>query len=401
MTQTQKNRGVQVVAAGLAINLALGILYTYSILKEEIQKLFDNSADPYATACLAFAFAMVLGGKMQDKFGPRVTATIGGVLVGVGFIICSMSTSYWGWILGFGIFSGLGYGFGYSSATPPALKWFSSDKTGFIAGIVVAGFGIAPVYLAPLSQFLLSKYTLSSTMLILGIFFLLIVCVLATFLKNPPANFTPKNQTIKDSTKKKIIKDVGVKEILKDKKFYILWITFFIGAGTGLMVIGSIAGIAKQSMGSYAFLAVALMAIGNAGGRIMVGLASDKIGRITALFIVMSTQAVLMFISILVVNSSNTHPFFIVLIASLIGFNYGGNLSLFPSFVKDFWGVKNYGINYGVLFLAWGIGGFVLVKFADILKSSYGVSAPFLAAGALLLLSSALSLILIKVKDKS
>jgi MFS family permease len=156
-----KNRGWSVTMAGLGINLALGILYTWSIFKQSIQESilagdgrfnWDIASlnDPFAVCCLMFTIAMIFAGRLQDKLSPRITAVIGGVLTGAGLIMISQSNSLFFWILGFGVFTGLGLGFGYASATPPAIKWFPPSKTGMIAGIVVAGFGLASVYIAPL-----------------------------------------------------------------------------------------------------------------------------------------------------------------------------------------------------------------------------------------------------------
>jgi len=395
-TQTIKNRGKQVVFAGLGINLALGILYAYSMLKGEISKLFAGSGDPYATACLAFALSMILGGKMQDKVGPRLTAILGGLLVGAGFIVCSMTSSYWGWIFGFGVLAGLGIGFGYSAATPPALKWFSPAKTGLIAGIVVSGFGIAPVYLAPLSQYLLGHYGLHSTMMILGIAFIITVCGMSMLLANPPAGFSAAAKDAASSAQTSPAAptvDVTPVQMLKEGRFYTLWLTFFIGAGAGLMVIGSIAGIAKQSMGELAFIAVAVMAVGNAAGRIIAGILSDKIGRATTLTLMLAFQAALMFAAIPVVSGAGSGALLVTLLATFIGFNYGSNLSLFPSFAKDFWGAKNYGMNYGILFSSWGIGAFVLVKASATLNAKYGgMESSFMVAGVLLLVGAMMAM---------
>src|SRR5215471_8767430 len=146
------NRGWRVMLAGMGINLALGVLYVWSIFKAAIGKEFGwDSAqlnDPYALCCLVFAFAMILAGRCQDKLGPRLTASIGGLLVGGGLLLISQPQSYALCVLGFGVLVGLGIGFGYASATPPALKWFPPSKTGLVAGLVVAGFGLAPVYLS-------------------------------------------------------------------------------------------------------------------------------------------------------------------------------------------------------------------------------------------------------------
>ncbi len=402
-SQVVKNRGWTVVIAGTGVNLALGILYAYSMLKGDIAKLFDGAGDPYAYACLVFAVAMIIGGKMQDKVGPRLTAMLGGLLVGAGFIICSQTSSYWGWILGFGVFAGAGFGFGYSAATPPALKWFSPAKTGLIAGIVVAGFGIAPVYLAPTCQYLLGAYGLHKTMFILGAAFITIVCGMATLVVNPPAGYIPAGAPAAGSAaaKKNSAADRTPMEMLKEGRFYTCWLTYFIGAGAGLMVIGSMAGLAKKSMGEYAFIAVAVMAIGNASGRVIAGVLSDKIGRAATLTIMMLFQAVLMFAAIPVVTGDSSSGLIVTLLATFIGFNYGTNLSLFPSFAKDYWGTKNYGMNYGILFSAWGVGAFVLVKLSAALNAKFGgVTVSFASAGVMLLVGAMMALTLKPKKVK-
>jgi MFS family permease len=385
MSTQSTNKGWQVVFAGTGINLALGVLYAWSIFKGAIKASIEKGGpdafhwslssinDPYALCCLFFAFSMIIAGKCQDKIGPAFTALIGGALVGGGFTLMSFSNSYAAWVLGFGVLAGSGFGFGYSAATPPALKWFSSKKTGLIAGIVVAGFGLAPVYIAPLASYLLGAYGIPKSMLILAAGFAVVVCGLSFFLANPPKGFVPAEPAEKAGAPvvaKKAVHDASVSEMLRSGKFYVLWITFFIGAGAGLMVIGSVAGLAKHSMGSMAFVAVAIMAIGNASGRVVAGVLSDKIGRRATLTIMLSFQAILMFAAIPVVGSESA--VLLVLLASLIGFNYGSNLTLFPSFAKDYWGFKNYGLNYGVLFSAWGVGGLVMGRVSEMLNAQPG-----------------------------
>ena len=399
MTQSIRNKGWTVTFAGTGINLALGILYTWSIFKNAIRQSIETGGpgafdwdiaslnDPYAICCLVFAFAMILAGKCQDKIGPKITALIGGLLVGVGFIWVSQSTDYLSWVLGFGLIAGIGIGFGYSSATPPALKWFPPSKTGLIAGLVVSGFGLASVYIAPLAKFLLDRWGLQTAMLCFGIAFLIVLSLLSTLLQNPPKGYIPEGAPApagKNQTTLPPNNEFTASEMMKTPAFYIIWVIYFIGAGAGLMVIGSIAGMAKGSMGEMAFLVVAIMAIGNAGGRIFAGVLSDKIGRSHTLALMLSLQCILMLISIPFMRASSS-AFVLVLLATFIGFNYGTNLSLFPSFTKDFWGLKNFGINYGIVFTAWGVGGFVLSRFSQMLFAKTGnYTFSFLSAAILL-----------------
>ena len=174
---------------------------------------------------------MIIAGKLQDKKGPRVTAFIGGILVGLGFILVSFTTSYLLWVLGFGVLAGMGIGFGYSAATPPALKWFPSSKTGLVTGIVVSGFGIAPVYIAPLATYLVNSYGLHNTMLIFGVAFIIVVCGSALMLQNPPEGYVPAEKNKSDKPLKNAsntTEELSAGQMIRSPKFYLLWLIFFI-----------------------------------------------------------------------------------------------------------------------------------------------------------------------------
>jgi len=403
--QEIKNRGWSVTMAGLGINLALGILYTWSIFKQAIKESvlagdgrfnWDIAAlnDPFAVCCLMFTVAMIFAGRIQDKLSPRVTAIIGGVLTGVGLMVISQSNALSAWILGFGVLTGLGLGFGYASATPPAIKWFPGSKTGMIAGIVVAGFGLASVYIAPLANYLIAQFGLSQAMLIFGTAFLAVVCLLAMRLVNPPADYVPAETTTKSgapTAKPAKLIDFSPLETLQTGAFWKLWFMYFVGAGAALIIIGGVAGMAKQSMGDLAWIVVALMAVGNASGRIVAGVLSDKIGRTQTLLIMMTAQAAVIF-SLLFIGESQA--VLLVTAASLIGFNYGTNLSLFPSATKDYFGLKNFGINYGLVFSAWGVGGFIFPRVSQMIVAQTGtMNSAYILCSILLMVSALISML--------
>ena len=392
-----RNPGWRVVAAGTGINLALGILYAWSIFKSAIEKDFGwdpaRLNDPYAVCCLVFSFVMILGGRCQDRFGPKWTAVLGGVLVAAGLGISSQSSDYLVWVLGFGVLAGIGIGFGYSAATPPALKWFPASMTGKVAGVVVAGFGLAPLYIAPLTDLLLKKGGVGFATLFYSLFFLISVCGLAMLLKNPEekALVAGKNSPALQVS----VQPLG---LFVRKDFYLLWMIYFIASGAGLMVISSINGMAKKSMGEMAFLAVVVLALGNASGRVVAGFVSDKVGRKATLLGVTILQAICMLLAV-PVTETLSFPILLVLLATAIGFHYGANLCLFPAFAKDLYGLKNFGVNYGILFTAWGAGGFVLSRLQQMLKASSGnFRSSFLVAAAFLVVGALLTLLLDKPK---
>jgi OFA family oxalate/formate antiporter-like MFS transporter len=342
------------------------VLYSWSVVSKNIPKEWNWSeaekAWPYSVACLVFSLTMVPAGRMQDKIGPRTVASIGGILVGLGLILASFATSPLGFILGFGLLAGSGIGFGYASTTPPAVKWFPAARTGLIAGIVVAGFGLASVYAAPLSNALMAGYGVPMTMLALGMGFLVVVVGLAQVLQQPPKGYVPAGAAPVQPGGAAKKENFTPGEMLRTWQFYVLWFMYVCGAGAGLMIISKLAKMVDVQAGlKPGFVLVAVLAVGNGAGRIIAGTLSDKIGRKATLFICFVIQAVL----ILLLSQARTgsvlgNMFVLALLSALIGANYGANLALFPSVTKDFYGLKNFGVNYGLVFTAWGLGGFML-----------------------------------------
>jgi OFA family oxalate/formate antiporter-like MFS transporter len=387
-TTPSSNRGWIVTLSGTGINLALGVLYSWSVISKKIPQEWGwteaDKALPYTIACLVFAFMMVPAGKLQDKFGPRLVAALGGIFVGAGFILASQFNSLSMYIIFFGVLAGTGIGFGYASATPPAIKWFPAAKTGLIAGIVVAGFGLASVYTAPLSNYLIGQYGVPNTMMALGIAFLVVVIILAQLLRNPPAPVTPAATSATAAVKSS---DYLVKEVLSTYQFYMLWLMYAFNAGAGLMVIGKLAKVVSfQASYEAGFILVALLAIGNAGGRVLAGVVSDKIGRVRTLQIFTLFQAAIMFLTPSI-NSALVLSIFSI----FIGLNYGSNLSVFPSITKDFFGLKNFGVNYGMVFTAWGVGSILALVSGIIYDRTQSFQLAFFLAGALLIVSIILS----------
>jgi MFS family permease len=166
---------------------------------------------------------------------------------------------------------------------------------------------------------------------------------------------------------------------------------FFVGSGAGLIIIGGVAGMAKKSLGDLAWIVVALLAIGNASGRVFAGILSDRIGRPRTILIMMSFQGI-MILSLLFIGESQTYS--LLAATTLIGFNYGTNLSLFPSTTKDYFGLRNFGMNYGLVFSAWGIGGFIFPRVSQMVVAATGsYESVYLLTAFLLFLSAGMTLI--------
>ncbi|OGP93500.1 MAG: oxalate:formate antiporter [Deltaproteobacteria bacterium RBG_16_48_10] len=391
-------RGWVVTFSGMGLNLALGVLYAWSVFGKQLTEAVDKggfgwnkieAALPYTIGIAFFAGMMVPAGRLQDKFGPRIVSSIGALLTGLGLIVASFASpgNMFPALFGFGVMAGTGIGLGYASATPAAVKWFPPARKGLITGIVVSGFGLASVYIAPVSKYLLGAYGVNQSFLILGIAFAVITFGITQFITNPSA---PGVSTGPQKAGSSVNTDYTWREMLRTKTFYLLWIEFACGAMAGLMIIGHLAKIVAVQSGNQiqiGFIFVALLAIFNASGRLIAGVVSDYIGRLRTVLIVCISQAIIMFFF----SQISTIATFI-LGSAIVGFSYGACLSLFPSTCADYWGTKNLGLNYGILFTAWGVGGvFGPILAGGIADSTGSYHMAYVISAALMILAAILT----------
>ncbi|PTB33542.1 L-lactate MFS transporter [Photobacterium phosphoreum] len=352
------DRAIQILVAGFCINLCMGILYAWSVFKKAlVVDLGWSNADaslPYTVAIITFALSLLVAGILQDRMGPRRVLILGTVMVGLGMIVSSFATTPMMLVLTFGVMTGSGIGFGYACLSPSAMKWFHPSKKGLVNGLIAAGFGLAAVYLAPLTSTLITEYGINTSFLVLGIAVLVIAVPLAFTINNPPAGYVPEAPAGYKSTSTKPA-DINWRGMLKTPQFYSLWVMFAFASAAGLMIIGNITSIAatQANITDAAYLVV-ILAIFNSGGRVAAGILSDKIGGVKTLMIAFVMQGINM-----VMFATFDSEFTLIIGAAVAGVGYGTLLAVFPSIIADFYGLKNYGANYGVLYTAWGVSGFI------------------------------------------
>ncbi len=413
-----------VTFAGTAINLCLGILYAWSVWGDKLTvpkmadgKTFDlakvgtpllvkgvpdamnagwsyisnaDAATPFSLCVIMFALLMIPGGRIQDKYGPKVGATIGGLFLAAGCIIAGLMKSYTGLIVGFGIMGGIGMGIGYAAPTPAALKWFGPHKRGLIAGLVVGGYGGAALYIAPLATWLIQNYGLSGSFIILGIIFAIVVIIAGQLLSWPPAGYVPPGTpALKAGTPGKgamTAWDWSVSEMTKTWQFYALVIMFIGSTQSGLLIISSALGIGKGLLGAaLAWTLVSFGGLVNAFGRVGTGLYSDKIGRTNAYTLNCAVSAACLFLLPMILASKNVFLMFLAI--GIAYWQYGGGLALLPSFTADFFGPKNLGFNYGLVFIGWGLG-FFMARLGGTIKDITGsLNWAFYLSGIVLIIA--------------
>lgn len=349
------NRWIVVVGAVL-IQLCLGAVYAWSLFNTPLVEKFGwdiaSVVFTFSITILVFSIFTIIAGKIQDKIGPRWVATVGGILLGVGLLLSSRATTLTQLYIFYGFIGGAGIGTAYVCPLATCLKWFP-DMRGLISGIAVAGFGAGSIVFKPLILSFIASVGVSNTFLFLGIIYLVVVVVGAQMLAVPPEGYRPAGWN-PPAAATSGGNDFTTGQMFGTKQFYAIWFIYLFGCMAGLMIIGLATDIgvklAKLDIATAAN-AVVMVSLFNAAGRIIWGTLSDKLGRVNSLVIMYILAAVAMFgLSAIEI----TYASFLVL-CSLVGFCFGGFLALFPSLTADYYGTKNVGTNYGIVFLAYGI----------------------------------------------
>ncbi len=400
-----KNRWLVVVGA-LLIQLCLGAIYAWGAFTGALQDPtggFRYTASQtswiFSTGLASFAIVMILAGRWQDKYGPKIIATIGGILLGTGYIWAGFTgTSFISMLLLIGVLGGAGIGMAYVCPIAACVKWFPDIK-GLITGLAVAGFGAGAfifVKMAGSWMHLLESQGVNGTFLIFGFIFIISIVTGAQLLSNPPVGWQPKNWASPEQVggSAEIVKDLTQSEIIKTSQFWMIWLTFVFSAGCGLMVIKCLKNFGVLEGGLTAAVAgsaLGLLALFNGLGRIVWGAVSQKLTAKGSVIVMCLLQGVMMFFLLGMGSQSIT----LAIAACWIGFNFGGNFALFPLLTLENFGPKNLGANYGAVFSAYGVGGIIGPVMAGIVWDSMGTfKIAFIVAGIACLLAAGISIVL-------
>ncbi len=376
------------VVGGMSMNLALGTLYAWSIFVAPLEKEFGwkraQTSTVFGIAVVVFALTFIVAGRLQDKYGPFKISLIGGILVSLGFFLCSYTHSLNWLYVCFGVIGGLGNGFGYATPIPVMAKWFP-DKRGLAVGLAVGGYGGGSAIFGPLANLkLIPAYGVHTTFQILGVIFLVMTVFGAFLLRNPPTGYKPAGWTPAPASKSAATTyEFSPSETLRTPAFYFMWVAYALGTLAGLMVISQLVPFAKSMKipgEALQTLTIFVGAVGNASGRILSGWMSDAIGRLNVLRLMIGISMVAM--PILYLVGGNVALLYVVVF--VVYWCYGTQLSVNGAAASDFWGTKNAGINYGMLFTAWGVAGYFGSKIGGQMYDKYhNYQMAFYTAGVL------------------
>lgn len=376
------------LVGALLMTLALGTLYAWSVFVAPLENEFGwkraQTANVFTIAAVMFATSLLLAGRLQDRFGPFWMAITGGALVSLGFFLCAYTSSLHYLFLCYGVLGGIGNGFGFATVAPVMAKWFP-DKRGLAIGLAFAGYGGGSAIFGPVANLVLfPHFGWRTACMMLGGTFLVMTMVGSSLMKNPPEGYRP-NGALPASASRVAVSDYEFtpSEVLGTPAFYLMWLGFGLGSSAGLLIISQLVPFAR-SQGipgvALATMTLAVGAIGNVSGRIVSGWLSDILGRLNTLRVVLAISTV----AIPIMYWAGAHVSAVYVMVFIVYFCYGAQASVNPATVADFWGTRNAGANYGLIFTAWGTAGIIGPTIGGVLFDKYkNYEAAFYAAAIL------------------
>ena len=188
---------------------------------------------------LALGITAGFGGYLNNRFGPRVVATTGGILYGLSFILAGFAAPHLSLLyLTYGVIGGIGVGLAYIVPLAILVKWFP-DRRGFITGLAVAGFGAGAAITSPLAaNVLLPAFGVSLTFIYLGIVYLLVAVIAAQFYRQAPEGYVPRGWTpTVQQTAARATHDYTLAEALRIPRWYLLWLMLALNVTAGAALI--------------------------------------------------------------------------------------------------------------------------------------------------------------------
>ena len=356
-----------ILLAGCFINLCLGSIYAWSVFSAAMADYFNATnggnitpgdlAIVYTIANSVGPITMISGGWFNDKFGPKKVILVGGIMWGLGMFLSGFATGVGYLIVTYGIIGGLGLGMAYGSVISTCVKFFP-DKRGLIGGITTAVYGASSVILPPIVTAIVSRTDASFAFKLVGIIFIVLIAVSCMFLEQCPEGYTPAGYKVAATGTKAQIVNKDWKEMLKTPVFYVMLFLLTCGAFSGMMIISQASSVAQNMIGMTAVqasLAVSLLALFNAFGRILAGYVSDKLGRINTLMIACMLGCVG---GLILFNcGTGTVGLFYIGLA-IVGVSFGSFMGVYPGFTADQFGPKNNSVNYGIMFIGFALAGY-------------------------------------------
>lgn len=359
------NKRLVVLLGTMIAQIGLGTLYTWSLFNKPLASLHGFTLEQVVLSFSITSFSLAIGtlfaGKLQDLFGIRAVVCLCGIILGIGLGVAPRFNSLIALYLSAGVIVGFVDGIAYILTLSNCIKWFP-DKKGLIAGLSVGCYGLGSFIFKYINSSILNKEGVIKAFMYWGAMAFILIFVGGLLIKEA------RHINEKEEFEREVViqKQYTRIELFSVPQAYLLFLAFFASCLSGLFLIGTAKNIGVIFAGltpAQAGNSIAYIAIFNTLGRIVLGSISDKLSRTK----VVSFAFLLIFIAVLIILFTNITPMTFTVAIAFIAFAFGGNLTVFPSIVADYFGTENHNKNYGIIYQGFGIGGILGGLIAEIM----------------------------------
>lgn len=390
-----------VFTAAFVIIFCCSASAAFSVFSKPLQVATGGDAAQVALTLTIYQTFMalfgILSGKIVDKSGPKTLMFVGGIVFGLGWALTAFASSIPMLYITTGLIAGAGNGLLYNPSLNMALKWFP-EKKGTMSGLLLASASVGPFVLSKVGAILCEKMG-TQGFIYIGIAYAILVCLASFFAAVPETDWVPDGYTPSQQAAHNSIKDYTPVEMVKTSKFWILLILFALSCTAGIMMIGSLSTIAQTQLGVDPIGAsnfVAINCIANLCGRLIIGRFCDKVGETKTLVGILVMTALALFG---LKMAGNSIAFFTICLI-LLGGAFGGVLVVYPPLTAKNFGMKNQGINYGIMFFAYAIGSLfgpqIAARFVNVNAGMMAYGNVYMVAIGVAIVGLILNFILIK-----
>ncbi len=391
------------VVLGMIVNMCLGAVYAYSVFKKPLEEMFKASATqgnlPYMIFLAMFSLFTFVAGRFIDKAGPKKVMIVGGIIVGIGWMLTYFASNIYMVVATYGVIGGAGVGIVYGGPVSVATKWFP-DKKGLAVGLSLLGFGASAFVTAPLAKTLITSYGPLATFGIMGVAFLVVTVILSLPMRFPPANYKPAGWNPPAAAAG--AKSFTAGSMMKTPGFYGLWLCYILGATAGLMAIGISASVGREVIGLDAGKAATLVmifAIFNGIGRPIFGALTDKI---TPKWSAVLSFVLIFIASAMMLSAGKGSDLTFAIAFCLFWLCLGGWLAIGPAATAGFFGLDGYAQKYGVVFSAYGLGAIIGGIISGSAKDAFGsYTVAFYPTAGMAIAGAIIAILLLKSPKKS
>lgn len=341
------------------MNLCIGSMYSWSVLSAPMAEELGvpGLSVVFSVASAVGFITMIIGGLLNDRYGPRWVMFTGSVMFGTGMFLCGFAERTEDLIFSYGILLGLGLSLVYGCTIGNTVKIFP-DRRGMAGGMTTACYGISSVIFAPVAEELNRRAGVRWSFWILGGCFLIVLCAGSLLVGRWQEEFFLEYGRRTVRLPQGTGTDRTPVQMLRTPVFYRLFLTLTCGATFGMMVISSARGlavdIAKAGAARASFL-VSLLCLFNTAGRLISGWLSDRLGRYRTLEAALTIALTGMFFLYQSERTASAGLFTAGMM--LTGICFGTFMGVFPGLCSEQFGETYNTVNYGILWTGFSAAG--------------------------------------------